>query len=1612
MAAAESPLVPASDYAGGALIAVDPYGQEAKLSLRNYHIDVHIEDGFARTTIDQTYFNNNPWRMEGTFYFPLPPDASLSRLAMYVNGELMEGGMTDREWGNAVYEKVVRSQRDPALLEWVDGSTFKMRVFPLEGRQEKRIILSYTQRLPTLYGRTQYRFPAGHSLQVVDHWSFHAVVRGGAGLAWGSPSHPAMRGRADGADLVLDAADDAARLDRDVELDLTDFAQGNALGERVRFSGAEQDGARYLMLRFRPALPSRAERQRRDWVFLFESSADRDPLLARAQIDIIRHMLEHVEHDDTFAVLTAGTTTRRFADAPLPATPENIGAAVTFLERTHLIGALDLGRALADAAPLLRAGRNPYLVHVGSGQTAMGRRQEKLAELLPAGVRYVGVGVGKHWNRSWMKERAEDSGGYFTQINPDEPIAWRAFDLVATLNTPRLLHVQVAAGGDGPRFLTDQALVAQGEEVCAAARIDGAAAPRSVVVTGVLDGQDYRRELPVADVAPHADYLPRTWAKWEIDRLLAADPAENKARIVELSKAMYVMTPFTSLLVLENEAMYKEYNVDRGRKDHWAMYPCPQKIPVVFEPDPTQPIDVRNAPKTPKPVANLVLPTVVTRSTARFLGNVETERERREHLSKTLEFARHVPERLGRALFGSDDAPRLGDRDEVFFDQIGFGLRSGEERRAALQSEADTAGVVSFSPSGRTPTSSLKVIDASGLWVAPMDGAALDLPPTAEFALPLSESAVRDTLQPVEAAMRTPPAVENMPAPQLTSGIFPVPHYRTRIESGWAPNLVYQPPTYTGDARLFSDLVSYAPGLNTTDADIRAVLDAEAAPNLAEAPGHIDPDARRLIEQSRRPRWRTLTIAGNKDIPDLQFHFDGAGRYVYEHMLPLGLHERVVCDGATLWHLYPELGLAARRTVSRFHRAEIAGLTPWALPPAEDLARGAEVEHVDAHTVALVPLGAETRRTKDDNPAPYYRLKLLFADDGRLVERRLEEAPAGKVALREVYDDNGGVRVFGADGKELGNHRSKVADAPAPDLSVDAADLVVLRMPLRSRDRVFEDVGLDASRPLADEMNACYSYWQGDEAVELLAGAVTEGKADEAQLIFRDCFAAHGDVRRGLFTLLAAAGANVCTEPAFQAYLSDHKDDPLARYFALLGNAGYDFVHGWTRTDLGAKVGPADSFLGRLAAFHDLETRWQSGPSVWVDAVLRRADEERTFDFIRRNRDNVLGWALQIHVQNQAPVQNRRLRLALAETWGVLAGDDGAYAARYEQARCLLFAEKRDEAAKRFKALYAQALKAGVLPMIDGNFREALQAKDADGWGALVWKTAADFIDKKDRVDAVMLAWQCRQVGDQPLSDNLLAFVLGDAPKGADGLAPTLTAVAFLSHTDQLAEADGLLNRLIAADPSNANNPDLWRLAAGLAERRQRSARAAECLETALDLEYAHLPPVIDLQAWRSDYGKLLAYYQTQATTFADAHATPPADLAARTIRAADRWRAHDPEAAAACQTAAAILRALGEDDAAWEYLTTPEALRPGSVSWTGTAQDLIRQGDVYLADRSFAAACEQDPDNALLLWQRAMSLRQAGWDADALLHQLADGEWPEQYQWVRERAKWQLGRK
>ena len=110
--AMEQPLVKAQEKQDG-LVALDPWGQEAHLTLREYNVDVHIEDGIARTTIDQTFFNHYPWNTGGHVLLSPSPDASVSRLAMYVGEDLNEGGMVERSYGQTVYNDIRYQWREP-----------------------------------------------------------------------------------------------------------------------------------------------------------------------------------------------------------------------------------------------------------------------------------------------------------------------------------------------------------------------------------------------------------------------------------------------------------------------------------------------------------------------------------------------------------------------------------------------------------------------------------------------------------------------------------------------------------------------------------------------------------------------------------------------------------------------------------------------------------------------------------------------------------------------------------------------------------------------------------------------------------------------------------------------------------------------------------------------------------------------------------------------------------------------------------------------------------------------------------------------------------------------------------------------------------------------------------------------------------------------------------------------------------------------------------------------------------------------------------------------------------------------------------------------------------
>lgn len=1646
MTAAESPLVPRSEHCGGRLIAIDPSGQEFRLEMRKYKIDVHIEDGFARTTIDQTYFNHQAFRTEGTFYFPLPPDASLSRLAMYVTDgtvcNLNEGGMCERQRANEIYTEIVRRMQDPALLEWVDGTTFKMRVFPLEGRQEKRIIMSYTQRLDSLYGKTTYRFPGGHNMQLVRDWSFHARIKDGEKLKWKSATHD-LKPSADKGDLVLDTSEKNTQPNKDVELTLSD---AKADSKASRFALAEHEGAKYLMLRYRPELPAAEKKKvkgssQRDWVFLFETSGDRDPLLARVQIDVVRTFLNNAEHDDTFRIVTAGSRIRTFADEAKSATPENIKAGVEFLEKRHLVGALDMGQALNAVKPLLSAKGNPCVVHVGSGIGVLGERKEDvLAKMLPENVPYVGVGIGKRWSRSFMKLAAERSGGSFAQINPDEEVGWRAFELFATLQTPRLQNLKVVDNAEKVKFLPYVTTVAQGEEVCAIARVDkDGVLPEAVSVSGAVNGKTFTQELKVEKPSEKANYLPRTWAKLEIDRLLAEDQTKHKTKIVELSKAMYVMTPFTSLLVLENEAMYQQYNVDRGRKDHWAMYDCPATIPIVYEPDASLGVDIRNAPRDAQPVAgkltrDQVLNTILVRIPARLM---------RSNYEQHYGYQALTAGQIRSGSYGNMKIVSPTDYTITGFDMPTITSNTQITMTAVTYpwgqiDQGGPGGVVE--PSDWAPASRLKVkLQGERKQMDPMLPGRSDVLESLAGAKTGSGSSSSSGDKAISTTTSIGPRLEKKSMSMLKDmdgfkeerlidskgdskegkDRFDRPskpsagksmkkkaylddsYYATDLFNAFVngysySNLIYQRPYFSNDQRLWYDLISYAPGMNTTEADIEATLEAEAGAAKDKEPGTIDPEAAKLIEKARSAGWQALTVKASAG--DYVVTFNGAGQFTYERTLSSGLKEQVVCDGKSLWQLYPELQVGAKRTMSRFHRAEFARLMPGTVRPAEDLARGANLKVVGERTVAIQPNASKERKL----PEQRTETRLVFGKSGRLVKRQRVEQPSGKVLAEERYDKDGTTRFVDAEDKVVEETKATLKEAKAPTLVPETKSMLVLALPYRTQEH-FQRKPNGSWKEIRELDEA------GQQGV--FAANCIQQNSGEGLRILKSWIMPKGDKLPGYFVFLTSHGATVQTiEQQYKEDVLD-REKPLGKYLSVIAdqNRGTDPMTGHMKDVSPPKTG----FLAQLAEFRNLIGRFYSGKYNQGTEEQRKIERERIVKFVQESKSQSFAWAL-VYVERQH-LNDSKVEEGFAKRTKPADEADLSWAERYERAVAFYYRAKYKEALEAFKKLHAAAVEAGRLPPIDGTFRSAFTSSGQPGqeaWETFVRDTATKLIENHRHLEVLMLASQCQQLGDQPLAEVLV----DQAQVGVgsdDKLTVTMAAVAFhwrLGHQDR---ADGLLDGLLK-DDNLKGGANLWRLVGQLAQQRQKWARALACFDKAMDIEYHELPAIINIQKVRTDYQQLLATYQQVAHAYRALDAKPPADFIGRVIRAVDRWRALETDSTQPCQMASVILRQAGEHELAWDYLTTPAAFRPNEASpYLGIAQTLRYQNEPELTDKAYALASAAEPTNAQIIWDRAQALHNAGKfsEAQEIYRKLAEGDWGQQYQWIQQQAKYQVNR-
>jgi len=956
----------------GSLFARDPgvrpngtFGEEYPLPIKQLTVDVVVEDRVARVALDQTFFNPQPRVLEGVYKFAIPPDAALQRLAMYVDGTLTESAVVERMRARRIYEELVYRRIDPALLEYSGTGRLNLRVYPLPAQQEKRLMLAYTQSVPKLYSDWTLSIPLPEVDEPVGEMKVSATIKGCANCEITSPGNGVAIERK-GNDAFIQLQTSGAKIGDSFVVHVRDTRKDATVAMKT-------DGNdRYMMVRAPGDLPAQAREYRpRTWVLLDDVSASRGAYELKAQADLVDAFLRELDEDDKVSIVAFDVQARTKL-APTRVRDVDRRTVRKALSDEGGVGGTDFVKAL-EAATSALAGVSPddaMIVYLGDGVITSGSRSlETLRTQIVGKARFVGVGIGDGPDTQTLEALAAATGGYATTIDLADDVGWRAFDLVAALHTSRVTGVTARlldANGQlvpATAYVRSQQL-ADGEELEVIAKLAGTGTPASLELSGTRDGKPWQQKVALATPTnADAGYLPRQWAQQHIaSRMLAkhepvvvptcetprvdtpvggrtqvtVTPVVCKTEaqlrqerdeairqeIVMLGKQYFLLSRHTSLIVLENDAMYAKYGVRKGGGDTWAQYAMPAKIPVV------------------------------THAAAPIPDNIADDAELvRTPLQVFYDQANYYND-------GFDDLGGLGN-----IGTIGHGSGTGQGFGVAGGRGRGGGGVVARGGAERdldssTTRGSLGL--TTGATTQPQ-GSSTATPDADESEAPAEEKAKFDKTADFEARKEAKPAAKSAgpsfnKQQTVTTGELDNPfatadrrrtsrsHHRGYKGYG-VGSLSLARFGYPSDA-AFDDLTNLIPALVPDTADEWRVQLLDGAGGAMSLP--IDEAAKQLLASAR-----SKLASGIYRWGDLEIAVDNARRMGWRRTTDLGIAETASYDGAAFTRRYTELGISATRNVKEDDIAlALAYLPIWIAEPSH-YARFFVVTSKSPHEVAL-----------------------------------------------------------------------------------------------------------------------------------------------------------------------------------------------------------------------------------------------------------------------------------------------------------------------------------------------------------------------------------------------------------------------------------------------------------------------------------------------------------------------------------------------------------------------------------------------------------------------------------------------------------------------------------
>ncbi len=565
--------------------------------MKSHHVTVTINNGFARTEVEQVFGNEGETDLKAIYSFPVPKQASLAEVSLWINSNEVIGEVLEKKKARQIHEDQAQKGNDTALAVKDEYKTFEITVYPVRSKADTRVRLVYYQPMEIDSNIGRYVYPlaeGGVDEDRIAFWSVDDKVRESFKFDLELKSaFPVKEVRMPG--FMNKAVIEKVPFSDQEELPAGDVyraslncPEGDALTRDivVYYRLDENVPARVELIPYRgdpasegtfmvvvtPAADLKRIAEGVNWTFVLDVSGSMSGGKIAALTDGVSKVIGKMSVNDRFRIITFNNRASDFTGGYVTATPANVQSLLNQVKAIQAGGCTNLFEGLEMAYHGLEEERTTAIILVTDGEANEGptTHLEFLNLLKTYDIRLFTFVIGNSANQPLLNRLAMDSGGTAMNISTSDDIVGRIIQAKAKLLYENMHDVELKFHGEKVTGLTPTKIgnLYQGQQLVMFGRYNGTGDVK-VELKAKISGQERswicRADLPRQDT--DNPELERLWALSAIDDVMR-DIRENgetdrrRDQVVALGEEYSLVTDYTSMLVVSEVAM-EEHQVQR-----------------------------------------------------------------------------------------------------------------------------------------------------------------------------------------------------------------------------------------------------------------------------------------------------------------------------------------------------------------------------------------------------------------------------------------------------------------------------------------------------------------------------------------------------------------------------------------------------------------------------------------------------------------------------------------------------------------------------------------------------------------------------------------------------------------------------------------------------------------------------------------------------------------------------------------------------------------------------------------------------------------------------------------------------------------------------------------